>query len=455
MTTTTSRDRDIAYQLHPFTNLGRHETEGPLVITRGKGVYVFDESGHEYLEGMAGLWCTALGFGEPRLAEAAARQLHTLPYYHQFGGKANDVAITLAERLVKLMPVPMSKVFFNNSGSEANESAVKLVWYYNNARGRHRKKKIIARQRGYHGTTMVAASLTGLAASHRDFDLPIPQVRHTDCPYFYRYAKPGDTEEQFATRLAENLDAQIQREDPDTVAAFIAEPVMGAGGVIVPPATYFEKVQAVLKKHDVLLIADEVICGFGRTGRMFGSETFGLRPDIVTMAKAITSGYLPLSATVISEEIYRACVGQSEKHGVFAHGYTYTGHPAACAVALESLDIYAERDIVGHVRRLAPRLQDGLRKLAGHPLVGDVRGVGLVAGVELVSDKPGRGTFDPPGTAGALFVARAQANGLIVRNLQDTVAVCPPLVISEGELDELLRRFGTALEETAAALPRG
>ncbi|TMQ18580.1 MAG: aspartate aminotransferase family protein [Candidatus Rokuibacteriota bacterium] len=455
MTTTTSRDRDIAYQLHPFTNLGRHETEGPLVITRGKGVYVFDESGREYLEGMAGLWCTALGFGETRLAEAAARQLHTLPYYHQFGGKANDVAITLAERLVQLMPVPMSKVFFNNSGSEANESAVKLVWYYNNARGRHRKKKIIARQRGYHGTTMVAASLTGLAASHRDFDLPIPQVRHTDCPYFYRYAKPGDTEEQFATRLAENLDAQIQREDPDTVAAFIAEPVMGAGGVIVPPATYFEKVQAVLKQHDVLLIADEVICGFGRTGRMFGSETFGLQPDIVTMAKAITSGYLPLSATVISEEIYRACVGQSEKHGVFAHGYTYTGHPAACAVALESLDIYAERDLVGHVRRLAPRLQDGLRRLAGHPLVGDVRGVGLVAGVELVPDKPGRGTFDPPGKAGALFVARAQANGLIVRNLQDTVAVCPPLVISEDELDELLRRFGTALEETAAALPRG
>jgi 4-aminobutyrate---pyruvate transaminase len=454
MTTTTSRARDVAYQLHPFTNLGRHETEGPLVITRGKGVYVFDESGREYLEGMAGLWCTALGFGEARLAEAAARQLHTLPYYHQFGGKANDVAIALAERLVTLMPVPMSKVFFNNSGSEANESAVKLVWYYNNARGRHRKKKIIARQRAYHGTTMVAASLTGLAASHRDFDLPIPQVRHTDCPYFYRSAKPGETEEQFAARLAENLDAQIQREDPDTVAAFIAEPVMGAGGVIVPPATYFDKVQAVLNKHDVLLIADEVICGFGRTGRMFGSETFGLRPDIMTMAKAITSGYLPLSATVISEEIYRACVGQSEKLGVFAHGYTYTGHPAACAVALESLDIYAERDLVGHVQRLAPQLQTGLRKLAGHPLVGDVRGIGLVAGVELVPDKPGRGTFDPPGTAGALFVARAQANGLIVRNLQDTVAVCPPLVISEGELDELLRRFERALEETAAALPR-
>jgi len=454
MDTTTSRARDVAYQLHPFTNLGRHESEGPLVISSGKGVYVSDESGREYLEAMAGLWCTSLGFGDTRLAEAASRQLHRLPYYHQFGGKANDVAIRLAERLVKLMPVPMSKVFFNNSGSEANESAVKLVWYYNNARGRHRKKKIIARQRAYHGTTMLAASLTGLAASHRDFDLPIPQVRHTDCPYFYRYGASGESEEQFATRLAENLDAQIQREDPETVAAFIAEPVMGAGGVIVPPATYFEKVQAVLRKHDVLLIADEVICGFGRTGRMFGSETFALKPDVMTMAKAITSGYLPLSATLISEEIYRACVGQSEKLGVFAHGYTYTGHPASCAVALEVLDIFAERDLLGHVRRVGPRLQEGVRTLAGHPLVGDVRGVGLVAGVELVPDKPGRGAFDPSGTAGSLFVARAQANGLIVRNLQDTVALCPPLIVSESEVEELLRRFTKALEETTDSLGR-
>ena len=453
METTTSR-RSVSYQLHPFTNLGRQEAEGPLVIAKGKGVYVYDESGHEYLEALAGLWCTALGFGETRLAEAAFRQQSRLPYYHHFGGKANDIAITLAERLIKLMPVPMSKVFFNNSGSEANESAVKLVWYYNNARGRHRKKKIIARQRGYHGTTMVAASLTGLAASHRDFDLPIPQVRHTDCPYFYRYGKPGETEEQFATRLAENLDQQIQREDPDTVAAFIAEPVMGAGGVIVPPATYFEKIQAVLKKHDVLLIADEVICGFGRTGRMFGTETFGMKPDIMTMAKAITSGYLPLSATVISDEIYQACVGQSEKLGIFAHGYTYTGHPAACAVALEVLDIFEERDLLGHVRRMTPLLQDGVRKLANHPLVGEVRGVGLVAGMELVPDKPGRGTFDPLGSAGALFVSRAQANGLIVRNLQDTVALCPPLIISEGEIDEMLRKFGKALEETADALAK-
>jgi 4-aminobutyrate--pyruvate transaminase len=450
--TTERQQRDIAYQLHPFTNLSTHRSEGPLVITGGKGIYVYDEAGREYIEGLAGLWCTGLGFGEERLVEAAARQMRKLPYYHQFGSKAHDVAITLAERLIGLMPVPMSKVFFNNSGSEANETAIKIVWYYQNARGRHRKKKIISRQRAYHGTTIAAASLTGLAASHRDFDLPLPQIRHADCPYFYRYGKPGETEEQFATRLAESLDAMIQREDPDTVAAFIAEPVMGAGGVLVPPRTYFEKVQAVLKTHDVLLIADEVICGFGRTGRMFGSETFGLSPDIMIMAKQLSSGYLPISATAISDDIYTALVSQSEKIGTFAHGYTYTGHPAACAVALEVLDIYDERDLVGHVRRLSPRLLDGLRAFAGHPLVGEVRGVGLIAGVELVRDKGTRATFDPPGSAGTLFLQRAQANGLILRALQDTVALCPPLIISEPELDEMLRRFGKSLDQTTEAL---
>jgi 4-aminobutyrate--pyruvate transaminase len=454
MSTTVSRSRDVAYQLHPFTNLERHESEGPLVITGGKGVYVYDESGREYIEGLAGLWCTALGFGEERLVEAAARQMRRLPYYHQFGGKANDTAIALAERLIHLMPVPMSKVFFNNSGSEANETAIKLVWYYNNALGRPRKKKIIARLRGYHGVTLGAASLTGIHLNHRDFDLPIPQVRHADCPYPYRFARPGESEEAFASRLAESLDLQIQREDPDTVAAFIAEPVMGAGGVLVPPRTYFDKVQAVLRQHDVLFIADEVICGFGRTGAMFGTETYDLRPDVMVMAKALTSGYLPLSATVVTEEIYRVLVRQSGKHGVFAHGYTYTGHPAACAVALESLDIFEERDLIGHVRRIGPRLLDGLRPLADHPLVGEVRGVGLVAGVELTPDQATRATFDPPGTAGALFVQKAQGHGLIVRNLQDTVAVCPPLIITEAELDELLRRFRRALDETAEALGR-
>ena len=449
MDTTTSRRRDVTYQLHPFTNLGRHESEGPLVINRGKGVYVYDEAGNEYLEALAGLWCTALGFGEERLAEAASQQLRTpalLPPVRRQGQRRGDHARRADRQAHAGADVQGVLQQLRLGGQrERGQAGLVLQQRARAARARRRSSRASA---AYHGTTMVAASLTGLAASHRDFDLPIPQVRHTDCPYFYRYGKPGETEEQFATRLAENLDAQIQREDPDTVAAFIAEPVMGAGGVIVPPATYFEKIQAVLKKHDVLLIADEVICGFGRTGRMFGSETFGMQPDIMTMAKAITSGYLPLSATVISEEIYRACVGQSEKLGVFAHGYTYTGHPAACAVALEVLDIYEERDLLGHVRRVGPMLQDGVRKLAGHPLVGEIRGVGLMAGVELVPDKPGRGTFDPLGSAGALFVARAQANGLIVRNLQDTVALCPPLIISEGEVEEMLRRFGKALDET-------
>lgn len=443
--------RDIAYQLHPYTNLKKHESEGPLVITAGKGVYVYDETGKEYIEGLAGLWCTSLGFGEERLVEAATRQLKTLPYYHVFNHKSHDTSVELAERLIALMPVKMSKVFFNNSGSEANDTAVKMVWYYNNARGRHRKKKIIARMRGYHGVTVASASLTGLPANHRDFDLPIANIRHADCPHHYRYAKPGESEEDFATRLAESLEAQILREDPETVAAFIAEPVMGAGGVIVPPRTYFEKIQQVLKKYDVLLIADEVICGFGRTGNMFGTETFGLKPDIITMAKALSSAYLPISATIVSEELYQAFVAQSEKIGVFAHGYTYSAHPVCCAVAVETLKIYEERNILAHVRRVAPRFQEGVRRFAGHPLVGEVRGVGLLAGVELVKDKATKAPFDLKMGVGPTMAARAQENGLICRALMDTVALCPPLVITEKEIDEMLRRFGKALEETAKA----
>jgi 4-aminobutyrate--pyruvate transaminase len=454
MTTETGSiaSRDIAFQIHPFTHLRKHAAEGPHVITRGRGIYVYGEDGREYIEGMAGLWCTALGFGEERLVEAAARQMRRLPYYHLFYSKTHDVAVDLAERLIGIMPGRMSHVFFNNSGSEANDTAVKLCWYYNNARGRYRKKKIIARLRGYHGVTIAAGSLTGILPVHRDFDLPISQVRHADCPDFYRYGKLGETEEEFATRLAESLDSQILREDPETVAAFIAEPVMGAGGVIVPPRTYFDKIQAVLRKHDVLLIADEVICGFGRTGRMFGSETYGLRPDLVTVAKGLSSAYLPISATVISEEIHQALLEQSDKLGIFAHGYTYSGHPACCAVALETLNILAERDLIGHVQRVAPGFQTGLRRFADHPLVGDVRGVGLLGGVELVRDKATRATFDPPGSVGEIFSARARDHGLITRNLQDTLALCPPLVITEAEIEEMLRRFEKALLDTAAVL---
>jgi 4-aminobutyrate--pyruvate transaminase len=446
--------RDIAFHLHPYTHLKKQETEGPLVITEGRGIHVYDETGKEYIEGLAGLWCTSLGFNEERLIEAATRQLRRLPYYHIFNQKSHDSAAELAERIIALMPVPMSKVFFNNSGSEANDTAVKMVWYYNNALGRHRKKKIIARMKGYHGVTVAAASLTGLANNHREFDLPIANIRHADCPHHYRFAKPGESEEAFATRLAESLEAQILREDPETVAAFIAEPVMGAGGVIVPPRTYFEKIQPVLKKYDVLLIADEVICGFGRTGNMWGSQTYGLKPDILTMAKALSSAYLPISATVVSDALYQAFVAQSEKIGVFAHGFTYSAHPVACAVALETLKLYEERDILAHVRDIAPRFQAGLRRFAGHPLVGEVRGVGLIGALELVKDKATKAPFDPKQGVGALFAARAQEHGLIVRAMGDAVALCPPLIITSDEIDEMLRRFGRALDDTAAAVSR-
>ncbi|HTS94851.1 MAG TPA: aspartate aminotransferase family protein [Stellaceae bacterium] len=446
--------RDIAFQLHPYTNLKKHETDGPLILTEGKGIYVRDDSGKQYIEGMAGLWCTSLGYGEERLVEAATRQMRKLSYTHIFAHKSHDPSIELAERLIGMMPVKMSKVFFNNSGSEANDTAVKLVWYYNNARGKHRKKKIIARVKGYHGVTVAAASLTGLPNNHRDFDLPIANIRHADCPHYYRFGKPGETEEQFATRLAESLEAQILREDPETVAAFIAEPVMGAGGVIVPPKTYFDKIQPILKKYDMLMIADEVICGFGRTGKMFGSETFGIKPDIMTMAKALSSAYLPISATIINEEIYQACVRESEKIGVFAHGYTYSGHPVASAVANETLKIYEERNTVGHVQTISPRFQSGVRRLAENPLVGEVRGIGLFAGIELVKDKATKQPFEPAQGVGNMVAVRAQELGLIVRAMGDTVALCPPLIITEPEIDETLKRLGRALDDTAAAVRR-
>jgi 4-aminobutyrate--pyruvate transaminase len=447
--------RDIASLLHPYTNLSKHAKDGPLVITEGKGVYVYDETGKGYIEGMAGLWCTSLGFGEQRLIDAATRQLSKLPFYHMFTSKSHDVGIELAERLLAMLPVKMSKVFFNNSGSEANDTAIKLVWYFNNACGRPRKKKIISRIRGYHGVTVATAGLTGLPANHIDFDLPIANIRHAECPHYYRSGKPGESEEDFASRMAESLEAQILREGPDTVAAFIAEPIQGAGGLIVPPKTYFEKIQPILKKYDIMLIADEVICGFGRTGNMFGTETYKLQPDIMTMAKALSSAYVPISATIISEEIYQACVAESDKVGAFAHGFTYSGHPVCAAVALETLKIYEERRILDQVRKVSPRLQDGLRRCADHPLVGDVRGIGLIAGIELMEDKATKRGFDPKRGIGTYFMGRAQEHGLIVRALVDTIAICPPLIINEQEIDELVTRFGKALDDTAAFVKAG
>ena len=442
--------RDVAAVLHPFTDLKAHEEDGPFIIDRGSGVYVTDENGKTYIEGMSGLWCASLGFSERRLVDAAARQMAELPYNQTFLGRSHGTTIDLAERLLSLSPVPMSRILFASSGSEANDTAVKLVWYYNNAEGRPERRKIIGRRNGYHGTTVATTSLSGIPDLHRDFNLPIAGVLHADCPHHYRFARPGETEEEFADRLAANLEKLILDEGPETVAAFIAEPVMGVGGVIVPPETYFEKVQAVLREYGVLFIVDEVICGFGRTGNMFGSETFGLRPDLMCCAKALSSAYLPISATFVSEPIYRAMVAESEKIGVFGHGYTYSGHPVAAAVALETLDIYEERDVVGHVRAVAPRFQEVFRSLADRPLVGEVRGVGLMAGIELVADKPGKRPFDPALKVGAYLASRAREYGLIVRALGDTVVCAPPLVVTEDEIDELGTRFHRALADTEA-----
>jgi len=444
---------DIAAHLHPFTDLASHAQVGPLVIRRGDGIFVEDDQGRRYLEAMSGLWCASLGFSNERLARAGSEALRSLPYYHTFNHRSNEAAIALAEKLLSLAPVPMSKVFFANSGSEANDTAVKLVWYYHNAIGKPRKKKIIARTRAYHGVTVAAASLSGLVPSHRDFDLPIERILHVDCPHHYRHAQPGESEEAFATRLADALEARILAEDPDTVGAFIAEPVMGAGGVLVPPATYFEKVQAVLRKYEVLLIADEVICGFCRTGEMFGSTTFGLRPDILTAAKALSSGYAPISAVMVSEQVHAAVAANSGKIGTFGHGFTYSGHPVSCAIALETLRVYEDEQVLAHVKALAPRFQAGLRAYAKRAHVGEVRGVGLIGAIELVADPARQTPFDPARKAGAHLAELALAEGLIVRAMGDAIAFCPPLIASAAEIDEMFARFERALrrfEESAA-----
>jgi 4-aminobutyrate--pyruvate transaminase len=450
---TTSASRDI-YSIHPYTNLKLHETQGPLVITEGDGVFVRDENGKTYLEALSGLWCVSLGFSERRLAEAAYRQMLKLPYYHTFAHKAHDVGIELAEKLLSIAPVPMSKVFFVNSGSEANDTVVKLVWYYNNALGRPAKKKIISRTKAYHGVTVASASLTGLANNHRDFDLPIANILHVECPHWYRFAQPGESEEAFATRMANSLEQRILSEGPETVAAMIVEPIMGAGGVLLPPATYFEKIQAVLKKYDVMLIADEVICGFGRTGNMWGTETYGLKPDMIACAKAMSSGYLPIGAVMVSEEVYGALSRQSEKIGVFSHGFTYSGHPVTSAVALETLKIYEERDLLSHVRKMAPRMQSGLQRFADHPLVGEVRGIGLIGALELVADKTSKASFDPKSGVGEFLAKRAHYHGVIIRALGDSIAFCPPLIINEGEIDVMFERFEHALGDTLDMVAR-
>ncbi|MDP6475868.1 MAG: aminotransferase [Alphaproteobacteria bacterium] len=442
--------RAVENILHGYSNLAALEKTPPVVVTGGRGVRIIDEDGKEYIEGAAGMWCASFGFNEPELIEAAIRQFKKLPYYHSLIDKTTEPLGELAERLKALAPVPMSKVFFANSGSEANDTAVKMIYYYNNARGRPEKKKIIARQFGFHGVTMAAASMTGIPSMHAGFDLPLPNFRHTEFPHYYRFGRDGESEEEFATRLAESLEAMILEEGPDSVAAFVAEPVMGGGGCVPPPKTYFEKMQAVLNKYDVFMIADEIITGFGRTGNMFGSDTFNIKPDIMTMAKGLSGAYQPISAIMITDEIYSVIRGESNRIGFFGHAFTTTGHPVAVAVANRAQQLMQERDIVGHVRRVSPALQNGLRAFSDHPLVGNVRGVGLMAALELVAEKETKRSFDPAFKVKEFIRQRAQDHGLIIRSALsgDSVAFSPPLIITEDEIGEMMQRFAAALDDT-------
>ena len=442
--------RDVETVVHPYTNLATLRDVGPLVIERGKGVMLYDSDGKAYIDSMAGLWCTALGYGNEELVETAAAQMRKLSFGHLFAFKSHDPAIELAEKLKEIAPMPVSKVFFCASGSEANDTQVKLVRYMNNALGRPKKKKFIARIKAYHGVTVASASLSGLPHNHMDFDLPLEGFLHTGCPHHYRFAQVGESEEAFATRLAAELDQMIEQEGPETVAAFIAEPLMGAGGVIVPPKSYFEKIAKVCVKHDVYMISDEVICGFGRLGTAFGMQALGYQADGMSIAKALSSAYLPIAAVTVPEKMYGALVDQSRKLGTFGHGFTYGGHPVAAAVALKTLEIYARDKIFEQAAAKTPHFQARLRKLGEHPLVGEARGMGMVGGVELVANKQTKQNFDPKKTVGLRAVNFAQEEGIVGRALGDIIAICPPLVISESEIDEMFDRLGRALDRTYA-----
>ena len=444
--------RDIASIVHPQTNLVKHLEQGPVVMERGQGCYVYDDHGTCFLDAAAGLWCASLGYASERLARVAYEQMRKLGYYHLYRGTTNETGVDLAEKLLQIAPVPMSKVLFQCSGSEANDTAIKLAWYYHSAIGKPEKRKIIGRRMAYHGSTSASISASGKADMHADFGLPFPGFVHTDYPHYYRFHRDGETEEQFSTRMVEALEALILREGPETCGAFIAEPVMGAGGGLTPPRSYWAKVQAVLRKYDILFIADEVICGFGRTGNMWGSQTYELKPDMISCAKALSAGMQPISALLINQRVFQAMLDESRKLGNFAHGFTYAGHPVTTAVAMETLRIYDEMDMIGHVQRVGPYMQAVLAKFADHPLVGEVRGVGLLTGMEMVADKATRAAFDPARNVGATVDKHARVHGLITRFIGDRIAVSPPLVVTESEIDDIAARLGRALDDACAEL---
>jgi len=443
---------DRQYLFHPSTDLRMVRDGQPLIWTRGEGIHVEDQHGKRYLEGMAGLWCTALGYGEKELAKAAAEQMETFCYGPLFAARANEPSIKLAAKLAEWVPIDGARFLFGCSGSDANDTQIKLARYYFNAIGKRHKKKILSRKSGYHGTTLATAALTGLAPFHAHFDVPGPDVVHLTEPHHFRQAHDGETEEDFATRLAEELEATIEREGADTIAAMIVEPLMGAGGLIIPPKTYYEKIQPILCEHGILLIDDEVVCAFGRTGNPFGCQTFGMQPATMTMAKALSSAYQPISAVAIPPFMYEEIERAAGEVGMFGHGLTYSGHPVAAAVALRTLELYEERGLMDHAASMGEIMQAKLAAFADHPLVGNVRGVGLIAGLEFIADKASGQRFDPADKIAFQVQNACLEAGLVIRALPgDTCAICPPLIIDEAGIDELVGKLAEGLDRVQAA----
>jgi len=439
--------RDVEYHLHSYTHPKTLSDEGPHILTKGDGIHVYDETGRKFIEGMSGLWCASLGFSEEEIINTITDQLNKLPFYHSFAGKTADPAIKLAEHLIKMSPVPMSKVFFANSGSEANDTAIKMIWYYNLARGLPEKRKIISRRKGYHGVTLAAASLTGLPYAQNGFSLPLDFVHHTMAPDYFNESLKDEDEVSFSDRLSNELEKLIIKEGPETIAAFFAEPVMGAGGVIIPPEKYFSKIQKVLKKYDILMVADEVICGFGRTGNMWGSETFNIKPDILTAAKALSSAYLPISAVILSEKVYQPIKDQANEFGIFGHGYTYSAHPVCAAAALKTQQLMVERDIIGNVRNQSKLFHDRINKIKSNNwFLNNSRSVGLIGAVEFGYE--GSKKFDVKEKIAAKCAKIIQENGVILRALPgDIIGFCPPLIINQSQLNEMFDKIEEAIKD--------
>ena len=449
---TQAAQMDQRSQFHPFTSINDLKAEGPTVMVSGSGIRVRDVNGKEYLDGMAGLWCVNLGYGRKEISDAIARQSERLSFFHTFNGMSSDVVAECAEALLARAPVPMSRVFFGASGSDANETQLKLIWVYNNLRGKPEKKKVIARWNAYHGSGVATASLTGLPGMHNLFDLPKGPILHVSAPYYYRNAPDGMSERDFSRQLAKELEDLIEREGGDTIAAFFAEAVMGAGGLIPPPEGYFEEITPILKKHDILFVADEVVSGFGRLGTYWGSQTYGYEPDLITSAKGVTSGYFPMSAVLISPKVWDVLEANADKVGVFGHGYTYSAHPVGAAAALTVLKLIDELKVVENVADVGSYMLQALRdRLGQHPHVGDIRGKGLMLGIELMKDRETKEIFPMADRTGRQVLKASAERGLITRALGDTLVFAPPLILKRVEADEIVDKFALAVNDVLKA----